>query len=150
MIDRLNMHRRPVRPLGSGYLPQPQAARPAPPSAKPDVAAVFVGYPEIERGKTRKESSTRGEPGLSIAADAVPTGTYAINEDGLYFVCPCGCRELSWVPVKTGDKKAGSWRWNGDQERPVLSPSIAKRYGCRWHGFLGAQDGSKPGVWITC
>lgn len=35
-------------------------------------------------------------------------------------------------PQKNGN--GASWQWNGDQEKPTLTPSI-NCYGC-WHGFI--------------
>ena len=59
---------------------------------------------------------------------------------GIIFCCPCGCGEVSSVPV-IGDRK---WNWDGNKETPTLTPSILKMSGCRWHGFLTA------GEWRTC
>lgn len=55
-------------------------------------------------------------------------------------LCPaCGCEHD--VPVKPGNPQG--WGWDGNQERPTLSPSIFFSAGhgkrnpdCRWHGFL--------------
>jgi len=63
--------------------------------------------------------------------------------------CPnCGARHA--VGVKPGDPRG--WSWNGDRERPTLTPSIFFSSGhvphglsddrtdeqkaCRWHGYL--------------
>lgn len=58
-----------------------------------------------------------------------------VDDNGVYyqslaFVCPgCALREngrwsgLHMIPVNT-DKKSPSWDWNGDLEKPTLSPSI--------------------------
>jgi len=61
------------------------------------------------------------------------------------FLCPtCGANHA--VGVKPGDPSG--WEWNGDLDKPTLSPSLSFAYGhpksnpdCRWHGFL------KDGEW---
>ncbi|HEY1179325.1 MAG TPA: DUF6527 family protein [Phytomonospora sp.] len=42
--------------------------------------------------------------------------------DRLYLWCP-GCRELHWVTFGPD-----GWTWNGDLERPTISPSILVRH----------------------
>lgn len=61
----------------------------------------------------------------------------AKDADGkILFQCPgCGC--LHGVVV---DGPA-SWSWNGDTEKPTISPSILARGKYRCHSFL------KDGVW---
>lgn len=58
---------------------------------------------------------------------------------GIGFICPCGCGQEGWLPVEP--EAAPSWEWNGNVERPTLSPSVLQRNGCKWHGYLRA------GVW---
>lgn len=66
----------------------------------------------------------------------------------LTFVCPGGrvCNVLigpTAVP-RSGEDRLGIWGWNGDAERPTLSPSInclaekdgKPTGGCGWHGFI--------------
>lgn len=88
----------------------------------------------------------------------VPVGTFHI-EDGaianypgatahLSFVCPTGRRcgiLLGPVPVpKTAEDRLYVWGWNGDRDRPTLTPSInclsekdgKPVGGCGWHGFI--------------
>ena len=60
----------------------------------------------------------------------------------LAFICP-GCRDwtsgLHLLPVNTTEKTP-SWDWNGDLEKPTLSPSIHTRYSDQvCHSFL--RDG---------
>lgn len=50
----------------------------------------------------------------------------------LGFVCPCGCQSVVTIPV-FGHR---AWNWNQDKEKPTLTPSILRRSGCRWHGWL--------------
>jgi len=64
----------------------------------------------------------------------------------LAFQCE-GCGQAHVVPVEAGDPKA--WTWNGDQDRPVLSPSIKVvaphangTHVC--HSFVGC-NGAQPG-----
>lgn len=61
--------------------------------------------------------------------------------------CPCGCGDLRALPVATGEKQPKSWQWNGDKEKPTLSPSIY-HYDIQnqphWHGFL------TDGEWRKC
>lgn len=60
----------------------------------------------------------------------------------LVFVCPCGCGATVHIPVKPFDPMG--WTWDGNLERPTLSPSIQRTTGCRWHGWL------RNGVLTTC
>lgn len=80
--------------------------------------------------------------------DDLPDGAAAWqrNEEGrpraLSYVCPCGCKATGSLPV---DPKLGThWTWDGNEAAPTLSPSILRKTGCGWHGFLTA------GQWITC
>lgn len=52
----------------------------------------------------------------------------------LTFVCPCGCQDAIIVPVN--QEKGSSWEWDGDIESPTLKPSILRKSGCGWHGYL--------------
>jgi hypothetical protein len=63
----------------------------------------------------------------------------------LLFRCPL-CNEEHGVSIKPASTTG--WDWNGNVERPTLSPSIQilghgkpGTEGCRWHGFL------RDGVW---
>lgn len=62
----------------------------------------------------------------------------------LRYVCPCGCGRLRIVHAKTGEKVQGCWAWNGDRNKPTLTPSINCLQGCKWHGFI------TDGVFTTC
>lgn len=71
---------------------------------------------------------------------------------GIACRCPCGCGQEMWLPVRVaGTASEGSraaWEWNGDQQAPVLSPSVFNTgLPCRWHGYLGRE---KPGYWDEC
>jgi len=56
---------------------------------------------------------------------------------GLMFVCPCGCGVVGHLTIRPCNERP-SWEWDGNQEKPTLSPSIQKTTDCRWHGFLRA------------
>lgn len=75
------------------------------------------------------------------------------EDDGdqwMAYVCPCGCGRLANLLVGNGFKPeiSPSWRWNGDTDAPVLSPSV--HHVGHWHGWLGGSDGSQPGMWVSC
>lgn len=61
------------------------------------------------------------------------------------YYCPCGCGELTTLRVVRQDKEPndGTWLWDGNLERPTLSPSIRHLNGCKFHGHLQA------GVWSS-
>lgn len=81
--------------------------------------------------------------------DDVPDGAWALQdfESGVThfnFVCPCGCRGFSALPLdKDRNDSNHSWAWDGNREAPTLSPSIFRAHSCGWHGFFRA------GVWET-
>lgn len=63
------------------------------------------------------------------------------------FTCPCGCGALHRLPIGLKNKPprgidAGgvqaTWMWDGDRDRPTITPSINHQVGKRshWHGFL--------------
>lgn len=57
----------------------------------------------------------------------------------LYFCCPCGNGEVAGIPLyREGDTKPepNAWLWNGSQDKPTVTPSILRRGGCNWHGWL--------------
>lgn len=61
----------------------------------------------------------------------------------LMFVCPCGCGSIGHCAVeKHGNHPM--WTWDGNKEKPTLSPSIQRTHGCKWHGFLRA------GIFESC
>ena len=47
-----------------------------------------------------------------------------LRGDRLYLWCP-GCRDVHFV---NGAPHPDGWTWNGDLERPTISPSILVRY----------------------
>lgn len=72
-------------------------------------------------------------------------GAFSIASDdgGLFYVCPCGCGIDGYLPFRerTENPERPSWEWDGDRQKPTLSPSIRRTAGCLWHGFLEA------GIW---
>lgn len=69
---------------------------------------------------------------------------YTEGRDAVSFRCE-GCGGAHTVTI-TGP---GAWQYNGDPERPVLSPSVLVRYGLepdaqRCHSFVGCH-GAAPG-----
>lgn len=61
----------------------------------------------------------------------------------LHFICPCGCGERDAIPIDTAPSEY-AWHWNGDMERPTLTPSLQRTGGCNWHGYL------TDGVFVPC
>lgn len=56
---------------------------------------------------------------------------------GIMFGCP-GCGELSSCRFRPSSEQH-AWAWDGNREKPTLSPSIhanPEKGGCGWHGFL--------------
>lgn len=85
----------------------------------------------------------------SIVAEEAPAGAIKFYKTdkhdpaGFHFQCPCGCRSVGAVRV------AGqpAWRWNGDREKPTVTPSVLLFDETRqphWHGYL------TDGVWRSC
>lgn len=74
--------------------------------------------------------------------DDVPAGAFFIPDDEkhFYMLCPCGCSQLSVLPI---DGSRG-WRWDGNRDKPTINPSIRQMSGCKYHGFIQA------GVWTFC
>lgn len=54
----------------------------------------------------------------------------------LEFTCPCGCGTTHCIPLCEGEKIAHAWLWNGNKEKPTLTPSIFCQTPCKWHGYL--------------
>lgn len=61
---------------------------------------------------------------------------------GLGFRCPCGCGREGYLPLDR-DSKHPSWSWDGNLEKPTLTPSVLQIGGCQWHGWL------RNGEWVT-
>jgi hypothetical protein len=90
--------------------------------------------------------------------ETVPVGTFAIDPGTiagypgvtahLMFVCPngrrCGVLVGPVAVSRPTPDQLSVWGWNGDQDRPTLTPSInclaekdgKPAGGCGWHGFI--------------
>lgn len=55
----------------------------------------------------------------------------------IIYLCPNG--QHCGVPILPGRLPNGAgWAWNGNLNKPTLTPSINCVGGCRWHGFITA------------
>jgi hypothetical protein len=79
----------------------------------------------------REDFDQLAEPGDFIWSHHASDGEPA----NILFVCPCGCGDLTGVPVRPAPQ-GPHWNWNGDQEKPTLTPSLQRLDNCKWHGFL--------------
>jgi hypothetical protein len=59
---------------------------------------------------------------------------------GMVYSCPCGCGRTGALNFRP--HPSPSWEWNGDREKPNLTPSV--HHVGHWHGFL------TDGVWRSC
>lgn len=94
-----------------------------------------------------------------IWPDDVPMGAFSIHMGApaeyeatahIIFVCPNGHRCGVFIGPRFVDRKnpdmACVWGWDGNMDRPTLTPSInciaekdgAKTGGCGWHGHITA------------
>jgi hypothetical protein len=83
------------------------------------------------------KDSVRAQRVLSIWADHLSQGSFVFADGHLHYVCPCGCGFARAVPVN-GER---GWKWDGNEDKPTLDPSIRHVGMCRWHGFL------RNGMW---
>lgn len=90
----------------------------------------------------------------------VPAGyfTFCDGYDGTRDVsilhgCPCGCGVLGAISLKRyGNSERPVWQWDGNREKPTLTPSIliyqldenGNVTGEHWHGYL------TEGVFRSC
>ena len=96
-----------------------------------------------------------GGPGIYRADGSPAPERHGV---GLQCDCPCGCGYSILCdflnPLDGGaplDTTRPKWTRRGDSfETLVLSPSILRLDGCRWHGYLGGADGSRPGWMVPC
>ena len=64
------------------------------------------------------------------------------NTAGIAIKCP-GCGSESYLSVKK-DYPPPNWEWNGNEEKPTLTPSVHSVGCCGWHGWL------RDGEWVKC
>ena len=94
------------------------------------------------------------EATLLDSYDAVVDGpaggfTYLSSSEGvqdscILHKCPCGCGRVAGLRLRNVTDERPSWIWDGNREKPTLSPSIYAKYDCGWHGYLRA------GIWESC
>jgi len=71
--------------------------------------------------------------------DSNITGAFEFEESerGLFYICPCGCGQHGYIGFRgKTEPERPSWIWDGNREKPTLSPSIQKTSGCKTHCHL--------------
>lgn len=96
--------------------------------------------------RTPREVRDGGWPGAFCYTGEGP-GSFP---GGIVFACPCGCGDVSGIPIGTDPAALGpAWLWDGNREAPTLTPSLLKSggtprpgrpAGCGWHGWLRAGE----------
>jgi hypothetical protein len=68
------------------------------------------------------------------------------RHSGMEFVCPCGCGDVSWIPVAQSPVAPDThrWGWNQNEDAPTLVPSIRRTTQCKFHGYM------TDGRWSSC
>lgn len=78
--------------------------------------------------------------GNMVASEEPGAIAFSASRTRMFYTCPCGCGELCSVKIRTGwnnlDYKTDIWNFDGDIDKPSLSPSIDHKHGCQWHGNL--------------
>jgi hypothetical protein len=61
---------------------------------------------------------------------------------GLYFACncPCGCEDEVIIPIGYQHEPNYGWGWDGNKERPTLTPSLRRIGSCASHFNLTAGN----------
>lgn len=59
---------------------------------------------------------------------------------GLLFKCPCGCGDI--CGINFDKKESPCWDWDGNKEKPTVSPSIRRIGDCQWYGWI------EEGRWV--
>lgn len=70
-----------------------------------------------------------------IDAEGVPAGAYELEQGGMWYRCPCGCRCQGYLAFRPAPSP--SWEWDG--KMVSLHPSV--NHVGHWHGWL------KNGEW---
>ena len=62
----------------------------------------------------------------------------------MFYLCPCRCGRRGALGFRPAPSP--SWQWDGDREKPTLSPSVHHILDGKthWHGWL------RTGVWESC
>lgn len=92
--------------------------------------------------RKRNATATRWENAeeLRDAGDFMFTGIYGRDGvHGMMLICPCGCGEEIAIDFTTDPTPGPKWEWNGNVDKPTLTPRLFKLTGCQWHGTL--KDG---------
>jgi len=70
------------------------------------------------------------------------------NPNRMIIKCPCGCGDVIGICVAPMEQLPGRpspvWDWDGNLEKPTVTPSIRVVGSCGWHGFL------TDGVFRSC
>ena len=63
---------------------------------------------------------------------------------GMFYLCPCGCGRRGVLHFRP--HPSPSWQWDGNRDKPTLSPSVHDMPNGKthWHGYL------RNGVWESC
>lgn len=79
-------------------------------------------------------------------SDAPGTLAFEARDQGLFYMCPCGCRAEGFLPFRgtVAGQSRPSWIWDGNRDTPTLEPSIHRSRACGWHGHL------RNGVFVKC
>ena len=63
---------------------------------------------------------------------------YILNEgyidEALYFICPCGCDSIIELNLLEDSKPL--WKYNIDNKKITISPSVWRKIGCKSHFFI--------------
>lgn len=77
-------------------------------------------------------------PGTFDICDTAPSEGWSVADQSykrIVYVCPRG--NHCAVPFKPGELPNGaSWNFDGNNDRPTVTPSINCVGGCGWHGFI--------------
>lgn len=97
----------------------------------------------MERNHTTPVAATRlDDPMFKDTPGAFNIEVQSEHHMHILCECPCGCGGAMRLPLhRTGQNAKASWEWDGNLEKPTLTPSIRDLTGCKFHGFLTA------GVW---
>lgn len=82
----------------------------------------------------KRDLAVEGSDGALYRRElAAGTAKWLHDHSILSYACPCGCGMVNQIATLG---PAHGWTWNGNAEKPTLTPSIQHTSACRWHGFL--------------